>query len=89
MCSSIYSTSGSFTCSGTNNAACVSINAPDSVTVSQIFNVGVTMSNNGTKLWNSDATPYHLGSQDPQDNGIWGLGRVGYILYRKINSDSD
>jgi len=35
------------------------------------------MNNNGTKVWNSDATPHRLGSRNPQDNMRWWLGRVG------------
>jgi len=35
------------------------------------------MKNTGTSTWSSsDATPHRLGSQNPQDNAIWGLSRV-------------
>jgi len=65
------------TCTLTNNAACGGISAPDSVTVGQTFSATVTMNNNGTKPWTTDGTPHNLGSQNPQDNTRWGIGRVG------------
>lgn len=60
----------------TNNASCVGITAPDSVIAGQNFSATVTMSNTGTKPWTTDASPHNLGSQNPQDNLRWGLGRV-------------
>jgi hypothetical protein len=36
------------------------------------------MKNCGTTTWaTTGAAPYNLGSQNPQDNGVWGTGRVG------------
>ncbi|MCX6812978.1 MAG: NBR1-Ig-like domain-containing protein [Candidatus Azambacteria bacterium] len=60
-----------------NNASCLNISKPASIGVGQQFFANVTMQNTGTKVWNSDATPHSLGSQNPQDNTRWGLGRVG------------
>lgn len=72
------------TCTLTNNAACGGISAPDSVTVGQTFSATVTMNNNGTKPWTTDDTPHNLGSQNPQDNTRWGLGRVG-LPFQPVN----
>jgi tyrosinase len=39
--------------------------------------VSVTMKNVGTDTWTpGGATPYRLGSQNPQDNETWGFGRI-------------
>lgn len=64
---------------GSNGAACLSVNAPSSVNSGQTFSATITMKNTGTKTWTTGAWPvsgYFLGSQNPQDNQIWGLGRV-------------
>lgn len=63
-----------------NNAICQEMVVPSGVTVGESFSVSVTMSNNGTKPWSSfsvdPGSPHRLGSQNPQDNGRWGSGRV-------------
>jgi hypothetical protein len=59
-----------------NNAACAGLSAPAMVAPDATFTATVTMQNNGTKPWTTDATPHNLGSQNPQDNTRWGLGRV-------------
>ena len=59
-----------------NNAACKGITAPSSVSASQSFGARVVMKNTGTETW-SRSKRYRLGSQDPPDNGRWGLKRVG------------
>ena len=41
----------------------------------QSYTVSVTMKNTGTTTWTA-ANLYNLGSQNPQDNLTWGLGRV-------------
>ena len=64
------------TTSFTNDAQCVSIDAPNTVTAGQTFTATVVVNNSGTKTWNSDATPHRLGSQNSQDNLRWGLSRV-------------
>jgi len=43
----------------------------------RLFPVRVRMKNTGTTTWTSAGpNPYKLGSQNPQDNGTWGTGRV-------------
>jgi N-acetyl-anhydromuramyl-L-alanine amidase AmpD len=59
-----------------NNANPVGASYPGSVTTGQSFSASITMNNNGTKAW-VDSASYNLGSQNPQDNSRWGLGRVG------------
>src|ERR1700752_269597 len=39
------------------------------------YRVSITMMNTGSETWTS-AEGYRLGSQNPQDNTAWGLGRV-------------
>jgi len=58
-----------------NNASFVSQSVPTFMTTGQSYTVSVTMLNNGTTTWNSSSM-YRLGSQNPQDNQTWGLGRV-------------
>jgi len=61
-----------------NNAACAYSSFPNTVTPGQQFSALVAMRNTGTKAWTSNLTnPYGLGSQNPQDNVRWGVGRVG------------
>ncbi len=60
-----------------NNAAVVSMNYPSTVNVGQSFSATVTMNNNGGTYW-INSNGYNLGSQNPQDNTRWGLGRVGF-----------
>jgi thermolysin len=59
---------------GTNNATFVSQSVPTSMTPGQSYSVSVTMRNSGTTPWTSDV--YRLGSQNPQDNTVWGFNRV-------------
>ena len=49
--------------------------APARVTAGQTFDARVTMKNTGATSW-SAAAIYRLGSQEPQDNERWGVGRV-------------
>jgi hypothetical protein len=46
---------------------------PSPMVTGSTASVSVTMRNTGTTIWDST---YRLGSQNPQDNGTWGLGRV-------------
>jgi alkylated DNA repair dioxygenase AlkB len=58
-------------------ATFVSQSVPSSVAAGQRFPVSVTMRNAGSTTWTSGGTnPVRLGSQNPQDNTTWGLGRV-------------
>ncbi|MDP3795441.1 MAG: NBR1-Ig-like domain-containing protein [bacterium] len=70
-----------------NSAACVAPGAPDHVVPGQHFSASITMRNTGTKAWTIDDTPHHLGSQNPQDNHRWGLGRVG-LPFEPVNPGS-
>lgn len=63
--------------SAVNNASVVSMNYPATVNTGQSFSATVTMHNNGTTHW-VNSNGYNLGSQNPQDNSRWGLGRVGF-----------
>ena len=60
---------------GLNNAQFVSQSIPTTMTAGQSYPVSVTMLNNGSSAW-SETTMDRLGSQSPQDNLTWGLGRV-------------
>jgi Bacterial Ig domain/Ig-like domain from next to BRCA1 gene len=58
-----------------NNAQFVSQSTPTTMTAGECYTVSVTMKNTGTSTWTRGGN-YRLGSQHPQDNLIWGLGRV-------------
>jgi hypothetical protein len=61
-----------------HRAAFVAQSVPTSVRSGASFDAEVRMRNTGTEVWVPDgATPYRLGSQNPQDNTSWGTGRVG------------
>ncbi|GAB2859570.1 hypothetical protein GCM10027277_30120 [Pseudoduganella ginsengisoli] len=68
-------------CSGgalaqTNNAQFISQVVPSAMISGSTGNqVWVTVKNTGTSTWTA-ASQYFLGSQNPQDNGTWGMGRV-------------
>ena len=57
------------------NAECLEIIAPDLVTANSITEVSVIMKNTGRDSW-TKVKNYKLGSQNPQDNNLWGLSRV-------------
>jgi hypothetical protein len=62
------------------NAAFVSQSVPTSMTGGQRYPVSITMRNTGSTTWTNTTGPgtpnaYSLGSQNPQDNVIWGLTR--------------
>ncbi|MFH1148329.1 MAG: NBR1-Ig-like domain-containing protein, partial [Pseudomonadota bacterium] len=60
-----------------NDARFVSQNIPNSLLAGRSATVSVTMKNNGTNTWTS-ASGYGLGTQNPEDNTVWGFGnRVG------------
>ena len=58
-----------------NNATFVSQSVPTAMNAGQPYTVSVTMYNAGTTTWTA-ASAHRLGSQNPQDNGTWGTGRV-------------
>jgi hypothetical protein len=50
---------------------------PESLLAGRRYDVAVTMRNTGTTTWSAEGDqPYRLGSQNPQDNTQWGLGRI-------------
>jgi GH25 family lysozyme M1 (1,4-beta-N-acetylmuramidase) len=62
---------------GGDNATYVSSSVPAGVRTGQTFSVSITMNNSGSGAWtNTGANPYRLGTQNPQDNTLWGLSRV-------------
>ena len=64
-----------------NNAAFVEIDAPATMQINQTSPVSLTVANTGTMPWiAADPYPVGIGSQNPQDNTIWGLSRV-YVPY--------
>jgi hypothetical protein len=65
----------SFTTPTDNAAAFVSQSVPATMNTGEAYTVTVSMLNQGTATW-TPGQAYRLGSQNPQDNSIWGLGRV-------------
>ena len=62
---------------GSSNSSCSGISAPATVTAGQTFSATVSMKNTGTTSWTPGLpNGYFLGSQNPQDNQRWGVGRV-------------
>ena len=59
-------------------AVCLGQTAPSSPLVAgHVYPVSITMMNTGITTWTfAGSNPQRLGSQSPQDNTIWGLGRV-------------
>ncbi|MCX6712905.1 MAG: DUF2341 domain-containing protein, partial [Candidatus Vogelbacteria bacterium] len=57
------------------NSQFISQTVPSTMTAGQTYTVSVTMKNTGTTTWTA-ADNYRLGSQNPQDNTVWGTGRV-------------
>ena len=58
-----------------NYAQAISMAVPDRMITGKQYNVAVTMQNIGTTTWTQGAN-YKLGSQNPHDNLLWGLGRI-------------
>lgn len=54
----------------------LSQSVPVSMVVGQPYSVSVQMKNTGSATWTS-GTNYLLGSQNPANNGTWGIARVG------------
>lgn len=59
-----------------NNSVCSGLTVPATVAAGVSFPAKVTMLNNGSTPWTTDATPHRLGFQNPQDTTRWGLQRV-------------
>jgi len=74
---------GGAPCSGSSSQSCnpqacnsaqyISQSVPATMYVGQSYAVSVTMKNTGSSTWTSGAG-YNLGSQNWQDNNIWGVG---------------
>lgn len=61
-----------------SNSAFVSQSVPATMEARRTYAVSVTLRNTGATVWTPGGpNPYALGSQWPQDNNRWGLGRVG------------
>ncbi len=58
-----------------NDASFASQVVPATMVAGQTYPVAVTMTNTGVNSWAAGST-YKLGSQNAQDNTIWGLNRV-------------
>jgi pimeloyl-ACP methyl ester carboxylesterase len=59
-----------------SNAACIGQSVPSSMIKGSTYWVTVTMKNTGTSTWISGVNcPFRLGTQNPQDNSIWGMAR--------------
>ena len=58
-----------------NSAVFISQTVPSTVPPNENFNVSITFKNNGGTIWNN-SDKYFLGSQNPQDNNIWGTSRI-------------
>lgn len=59
-------------------AKCISTTIPAKIAPGTAKSVTVSLKNTGGVAWkaNTSPNPYSLGSQDPSDNKIWGLGRL-------------
>lgn len=60
----------------TNYAQYITQSVPTVMNAGQQYTVTIRMKNMGLSTW-TEGAQYKLGSQNPQDNGIWGIGRVG------------
>lgn len=58
-----------------NDAAFVNQYVPTQVAPNESFEVTIDLQNTGGTTWVGGSN-YNLGSQNPQDNGVWGVGRV-------------
>lgn len=58
-----------------DDAKFISQSVPATLNTGEVRTVSITMSNSGSSTW-TRAAGYALGSQSPQDNVVWGTGRV-------------
>ena len=65
----------SFAGTSGNNAYCEPIEQPKNLLPGAKFPFKMDCTNTGTTTWTT-STGYKLGTQNPQDNSIWGTGRV-------------
>ncbi len=66
-----------------NNAQFISQTVPKDLVAGQRYNVSITMKNTGDTTW-TESDKYRLGSQNPQDNLIWGIGRINLFAGESI-----
>jgi hypothetical protein len=57
------------------DAECIETNIPKVMSVGRNYEISITMKNKGAEPW-TQFNAFRLGSQNPQDNLIWGLNRV-------------
>ncbi|MBI1930743.1 DUF5010 domain-containing protein [Candidatus Poribacteria bacterium] len=60
---------------GKNDAQFIRQSIPSTMTSGRTYEVSITMKNTGTATW-TQWGDYKLGSQNPQDNLIWGISRA-------------
>jgi PKD repeat protein len=58
-----------------DSSSCEGISAPSTVESDEKFSASILMKNTGSNNWRVNEN-YRLGSQNPQDNGIWGIGKI-------------
>ncbi len=70
------------------DASCTgAISAPTIIRAGARFNATITVKNTGLTSWLRNKL-FYLGSQDPQDNNVWGIGRVALPLDNITNRKS-
>ena len=69
-----------------NNAQFVSQSVPTTVEAGEIFDISISFKNTGTTTWSNEDN-YFLGSQNPQDNSIWGPGTGRFSLPFNIHPE--
>ncbi len=57
------------------DSLCIGITAPNQIIAGRQATINVVMKNIGQNTW-TEADNYRLGSQNPQDNLVWGLNRI-------------
>lgn len=69
------------------DAEFVSQTVPSVLVTGQTAQVSITMRNTGTNVWTA-ANDYKLGSQNPQDNATWGVGRLSLLPSDSISTNA-
>lgn len=72
----------------TDDAVFVSHVVPDKMLAGQDYPISITVKNTGSAPW-TFAGKYKLGSQNPQDNGLWGFGRVNLAANDSISGGAE
>ena len=58
-----------------NDDVLLAVQVPSTMDAGKRYQVSITFKNTGTKTWTKTGN-YRLGSQNPQDNLMWGIGRA-------------